>query len=79
MWQKIDLNYHPSKSLDWSNSHATVPTPLHLKNDIFRIFFSTRDESNRNRVGWVEIELGTNIKILNESKKCVLDIESSLF
>ena len=50
MWQKIDLNYHPSKSLDWSNSHATVPTPLHLKNDIFRIFFSTSNESNRNRV-----------------------------
>jgi len=74
MWQKADLNYHPSKSLAWSNSHATVPTPLHLKNDIFRVFFSTRDELNRNRVGWVEIELGTNIKILNESKKYVLDI-----
>ena len=74
MWQKIDFNYHPSKSLAWSNSHATVPTPLHLKNDIFRVFFSTRDELNRNRVGWVEIELGTNVKILNESNKYVLDI-----
>ena len=38
-------------------SHATVPVPYHLYGDVYRIYFSTRDELNRNQVGSIEIDL----------------------
>ena len=29
---------------EWMNSHATAPTAYHLRDDLFRVYFSTRDK-----------------------------------
>jgi hypothetical protein len=46
-------------------SHASNPLPVQLEGDIYRIFFSGRDESNRSSVGAVDIDL-INRKVVNE-------------
>ena len=38
-------------------SHAANPLPVHLQGDIYRIYFSGRDEQNRSSVGAVDIDI----------------------
>lgn len=38
-------------------SHAANPLPLHLYGDIYRVFYSGRDEQNRSSVGAVDIDI----------------------
>ena len=58
-WRKLGLLYSPSglnrhpKLL----SHAANPLPVHIHENIYRIFFSGRDEKNRSSVGAVDIDI----------------------
>ncbi|MBW4710820.1 hypothetical protein KX928_23765 [Roseobacter sp. YSTF-M11] len=57
-WEKLGRlfdpkpNHHPKLT-----SHAANPLPVHLKNDVYRIFFSGRDATNRSSVGAVDIDI----------------------
>lgn len=58
-WQKLGQLFvvegkkrHPKLS-----SHAANPLPVHLHNDVFRVFFSGRDCDNRSSVGAVDIDI----------------------
>lgn len=44
-------------------SHAANPLPVHLHNDVFRIFFSGRDSDNRSSVGAVDIDIVQRIVV----------------
>ena len=46
-------------------SHAANPLPVHLHDDVYRIFFSGRDQVNRSSVGAVDIDL-IKLKIIKE-------------
>lgn len=46
-WKKLGLVFCPSGDVPWMRSHAAVPIAEHLGGDLFRIYFSTRDEANR--------------------------------
>ena len=57
-WQKLGLLYSPcGKQHKKLCSHAANPLPLHIKDDVFRIFYSARDENNRSSVGGVDIDI----------------------
>lgn len=73
-WKKTDFHYVPSRNLLWARSHATVPTAFHLEGDLFRVFYSTRDEKSRNTVGWIDMYLADDIRVLEESDKPVIDL-----
>lgn len=38
-------------------SHAANPLPLHIEGDLYRIFYSARDDANRSSVGAVDIDI----------------------
>ena len=40
-------------------THASNPLALHLKDDVFRIFFSGRNKNNKSSVGFVDIDIFT--------------------
>ncbi|MDN8612827.1 hypothetical protein [Variovorax ginsengisoli] len=40
-------------------THAANPLPAHIADDVYRIFFSARDSSNRSSVGAVDVDIGT--------------------
>jgi predicted GH43/DUF377 family glycosyl hydrolase len=74
VWKKCNFHFQPSGKQNWSLTHATVPTPLHIYEDFFRVYYSTRDVLQRNRVGFIEIELGDEVKIVRESETPVIDL-----
>ena len=53
-------------------SHTANPTPVHLREDTYRIFYSARDASNRSSVGAVDIDLVTK-QIVHEHKQPFLE------
>lgn len=58
-WQKLGLLYCPSSSGRHPKllTHAANPLPIRLGGDVYRIFFSGRDASNRSSVGAVDIDI----------------------
>jgi hypothetical protein len=60
-WVKQGLLYSlPENGLHPKlRSHTANPTPVHLHEDTYRIFYSARDASNRSSVGAVDIDLAT--------------------
>lgn len=53
-------------------SHATHPFALHLNGDLYRIYFSCRDDRNRSHVGFVELDLNAPHEILRISEEPAL-------
>lgn len=58
-WQKLGQLYVPKASHRHPKliSHAANPLPVHLEGDIYRVFFSGRDERNRSSVGAVDVDI----------------------
>ena len=69
LWKKIGLIIKPKKSFLWDKTHNMVPTPIYLGNDVFRIFFGTRNYKNQSCIAYAEISLKKKITILRYSKK----------
>lgn len=59
MWQKLGQIFSFDRINDDLQSHAANPLPIHLHENTFRVFFSSRDKENRSSVGYVDIDLST--------------------
>jgi len=66
VWKKLGLLYKPENIHPKLMTHAANPVPVHIENDIYRVYFSGRDEINRSSVGYVDIDIITKLII----KKC---------
>ncbi|MBC6961797.1 MAG: hypothetical protein DWB48_03410 [Nitrosomonas sp.] len=58
-WQKLGQLYVPKASGQHPKliSHAANPLPVHMTGDVYRIFFSGRDEQHRSSVGAVDVDI----------------------
>lgn len=56
-WKKLGQLYSPSLPHPKLISHAANPLAIFLEGDIFRIFYSGRDEMNRSSVGYVDVDI----------------------
>jgi hypothetical protein len=58
-WKKLGQLYVPTDRGRHPKliSHAANPLPIHITGDIYRIFFSGRDENNRSSVGAVDVDI----------------------
>lgn len=58
-WEKIGLLYCPDETSRHPKllSHTANPLPVHLGGDVYRIFYSGRDASNRSSIGAVDIDI----------------------
>lgn len=72
MWKKLGRVFSAQGQYSWMHTYATVPTPIHLQNDVWRIYFSTRNEAQRNQVGFVDIDLYQPNSIIQLSAKPVI-------
>jgi hypothetical protein len=66
--------YKPNGMYKWANSHAMVPTPVVLNENVLRIYLSFRDSDNVGRVGYVDVSVDDPMKVLRVSDHPVLDI-----
>jgi len=72
-WRKLGLVITPG-GRDWMVSHAMVPVAEPRGGDVWRVYVSGRDASNRSLVGWVEIEVGERVRVLRHADRPVLGL-----
>ena len=53
-------------------SHVAYPTPVHISEQILRIFFATRDSSQRGAVGFIDVNPQDPTQILRVSEHTVI-------
>lgn len=73
-WAKKGLIYKPAGQHWWNRTHASVPTVDSTDQKIWRIYFGTRDEMNRNRISYINVEAGNPTNVLYEHNAPVLDL-----
>jgi len=71
-WRKLGRIFQPSGEFDWARSHAANPIPEHVEGDIFRIYFSARDEKNRSSIGYIVVDLAAHGRVLEVPSEPVL-------
>jgi hypothetical protein len=65
-WKKLGKIFSAVPIDSYLQTHASNPMPLHLEDNIYRVFYSGRDKQNRSSVGWVDIDIEKKVVI----KKC---------
>ncbi|MBN8568429.1 MAG: hypothetical protein J0M18_02260 [Ignavibacteria bacterium] len=73
-WKKRGQIFLPSGQYDWVKTHGMLPIADNIGGDLFRIYFSGRDEHNISQTGYIEIDINDPHKILHLSEKPVMDI-----
>jgi hypothetical protein len=71
-WRKLGRVFCPAGESHWLHSHAAVPTAEHMEGNLFRIYFSSRDEKNRSYTGYVIIDINNPHHVLELSQEPVL-------
>lgn len=65
-WKKLGNVFAPDNHSLPGRSHASLPVPLHIDDNIYRIFFASRDKRNYSSVYSMDIELnGENWNIID--------------
>jgi len=68
-WAKQGLLLSASADRPWMMTHAALPLAHWLRDDVFRVYFCSRDASGRAQIGQGELELGDPPKILSVSEQ----------
>ena len=68
-WKKLGRLYIPKDNNSHAKllTHAANPLSVHMNGDVYRIFYSGRDDYNRSSVGAVDIDI-INHKIIEEHR-----------
>jgi hypothetical protein len=56
-WTKLGLVFTADNNHPWMVSHASNPVAEHLRDDVFRIYFSCRDADSRSHIAYAEVEI----------------------
>jgi predicted GH43/DUF377 family glycosyl hydrolase len=63
IWKKLGQIHYCKPIDEYLLSHASNPLAVHLKDDLFRVFFSGRDRDNKSSVGYVDIDIVKQIAL----------------
>lgn len=70
----MGLIFEPQGQFDWVKTHAMLPVPDRIEDDIYRIYFSGRDHKNRSLIGAIDIDINNPKKILKITSEPVLGL-----
>lgn len=71
-WKKYGLILRPNKNLWWMQSHAMMPTLMHMHGSKYKIFFASRNKLNQSHIGYAVIDLEHPTKNIEYSNDPVL-------
>ncbi|NCC20893.1 MAG: hypothetical protein EOM26_00350 [Alphaproteobacteria bacterium] len=71
-WRKIGLVVKPQENLWWMRSHAMLPTPEHIRDSVYRIYFASRNDKNQSHIGFAVIDIREPERVLEFSDQPVL-------
>lgn len=73
-WKKLGVVWKPNGQVAWAKTHAAVPTPFRLNDEVIRVFVTCLDEQGRGRPGYVDLAAADPTRILQVSADPLLDI-----
>lgn len=73
-WNKLGLVFGPDGSVPWAISHAMIPTPIQISEDVIRVFVTFCDGNGIGRPGYVDVSTSDPLKVLDVSKRPLLDL-----
>jgi hypothetical protein len=73
-WEKRGRIYVPDGSITWMKTHAAVPVAYPLDGQTLRVLFAGRDESNRSRIGWIEVNPSDLESILRVADEPLMEL-----
>jgi len=71
-WNKLGLVFCPNDNHAWMRTHAANPVAEHIDGDIYRVYFSCRDDQNRSSVAWADLDLRKPTQVLRVSDRPIL-------
>ncbi len=71
-WRKLGRVFAVDGRRPWMLSHASVPIAEPLGNDLFRVYFTSRDDRNRSHTGWFVLDITRPGEVLDLSDEPVL-------
>jgi hypothetical protein len=72
-WRKLGLIYGPDGRQPWAQSHAMIPTPIRLSEDVIRIYVTFCDDRGIGRPGYVDVAANDPRKVIAVSERPLLD------
>lgn len=73
-WEKKGVIFAPDNNYDFMASHAQVPFAEKISEELIRVYFATRDRSNRTVTGCLDLEADDPFKIVKLYEKPVLGL-----
>jgi hypothetical protein len=73
-WQKLGIVYSPDGSIEWARSHAMIPTPYRISNDVIRVYVTFCDSLGLGRPGFVDVSAHNPMQVLRVSQQPLLDL-----
>lgn len=73
-WNKRGLIYNVDNRLPWAHTHAQIPTVDVLNEHELRVYFSSRDNSNRSLIARMEVDAQNPSNILNVNAAPLLEL-----
>ena len=72
-WRKLGKIFCAEKHSHWLYSHAMIPIAEQMEGDLYRIYFSSRDELNRGHGARLEVDMRNPLKVLRVHERPVLE------
>lgn len=63
-WIKKGLIFESKSNFDWMSTHAALPIAQNIYDDLYRVYFSSRDRTGRSQIGYFEINILEPTEIL---------------
>jgi hypothetical protein len=73
-WEKRGRIFIPDGQTPWMRTHAQVPVADLLDETTLRIYVASRDDQNRSRIGWVDVDPYDPARVLDVSSEPLLDL-----
>lgn len=71
-WNKLGRVFTTDNNHPWMVSHAANPVAEHLRDDVFRLYFSCRDAQSRSHISYAEVELKPPFRVLRIAEEPLL-------
>lgn len=73
-WRKLGLVRTGGVAVSWAESHAMVPIPIRLNEQVIRVYATFLDANNIGRPGYIDVDANDPTTVLSVSQSPLLEI-----
>jgi hypothetical protein len=73
-WKKMGLIFRPENNYEWMTTHASLPLPDKISDNVVRIYFATRSPDNKSVTTFIEVEADNPSHVLHVHDRPVLSL-----